>query len=633
MSRAIETTTEKKRSGLTWPGLLSVCAASAASSVLTLLAFPPVGWWALAFVAPMPLLWAASRLVGLRGRARLGMAVAATLGMIPMWAWQQQWVFGVSALGAVLLVIYLAMYAGAFVWLASWVAARVRTPVWVAGPVLWAGLEWFRGEVMFDGYPWLMAGHPLIEWTLLAHAGAVVGASGVSLLTLLVAGVAYGVFASRGRRRVLAGAGLVVVAAVWAATSASALFLGVIESSGTLRVAVVQTNVPQGDKQGWTPPQRMVDLDRMLELTVRACDIEPVPDLVVWPETMFPGAALDPDSIDEERAASLIWSTDLDEEWPQLQYVVFTGVDGIDAPEPIPGPFEMRGRLVMPTTVPADSVLAWQRELGVPFLIGAEGYDGLRLEVDPETGAVESGWDASFNSTYLLRDGRMVGERYDKMHLTPFGEVMPYISSWPWLEKMSLRLGIGASGMTFNLDAGRKPAWHVVETEAGPVRVGTPVCFEGVMPGVCRRLAYADGERRADVLIQLTNEGWFGGFDTGRRQHLQIVRWRALELGTPVVRAANTGVSAVIDPYGRVLETGVERGDPAGDSRVDGVLFGEVPLPAGATVYARLGDLAGWLGLIGAGIWVIAAGVLGRSERSQRPGTEETDKHGGGSAT
>jgi len=163
VSRAIETTTPKKHLGLAWSGRASVCAASAVSSSLTLLAFPPVGWWVLAFVAPMPLLWAASRVVGARGRARLGMAVAATLGMAPMWAWQQQWVFGVSALGAVLLVIYLAMYGGAFVLMASWVGFRLRWPVWVAGPVLWAGLEWFRGAVMFDGYPWLMAGHPLIE--------------------------------------------------------------------------------------------------------------------------------------------------------------------------------------------------------------------------------------------------------------------------------------------------------------------------------------------------------------------------------------------------------------------------------------------------------------------------------------
>jgi len=631
VSRAIETTTPKTRVGLAWSGRASVCAASAASSVLMLSAFPPVDWWVLAFVAPMPLLWAASRAVGVRGLARLGMVVAATLGMAPMWAWQQQWVFGVSALGAVLLVIYLSMYAGAFVWLASWIGARSRAPVWVAGPVLWAGLEWFRGVVMFDGYPWLMAGHPLIESPALARAGTVVGASGVSLLTLLVAGAVYGLVASRGKWRVTAGAGLVAVAAVWAVLAV--LPRGVTETGGSMRVAVVQTNVPQDNKQGWSPPQRMMDLDRMLELTVQASDSEPRPDLVVWPETMFPGAALDPTSINEERAASLIWSTGPEEEWPELHYVVFTGVDGIDAPEPVPGPFEMAGRLVMPTTVAPDSVLAWQRRLGVPFLIGAEGYDGLRLEVDPETGAVESGWDASFNSTYLLRNGRMVGERYDKMHLTPFGEVMPYISAWPWLEKMFLRVGIGAAGMTFSLDAGDTPVEHLVETEGGLVRVATPVCFEGVMPGVCRRMAYADGARRADVLIQLTNEGWFGDFDAGRRQHLQIVRWRALELGTSVVRAANTGVSAVIDPYGVVLRSGVGQGGSGSDSRVDGVLLGEVPLASGETAYARFGDVVGWAGLAGAGIWVVAAGVLGRSERSQRPGTEETDKHGGGSAT
>ncbi|MDQ7014702.1 MAG: nitrilase-related carbon-nitrogen hydrolase [Planctomycetota bacterium] len=612
-----------------WSDRSSVCAASAVSSVLVLLAFPPYGagvLWVLAFVAPMPLFWAASRVTDHRPGARLGGAVAATLGMAPMWAWQQQWVFEVSALGAVLEVLYLSMYAGAFVWVASWGKARLHAPVWMAGPLLYAGLEWFRSGVMFGGYPWLMAGHPLIESEVLAKAGTVVGASGVSLMTLLLAGGAYGLFAARGKWRLGAVGMALATIGLWAGLSALST---PVTAEDTMRVAVVQTNVPQNNKLGWSPPQRMLDFERMLELTQRACSIDPLPDLVVWPETMFPGAALDPNSINEERAASLIWSTERDIAWPLLRFSVYTGPEGIDDPQPISGPFTMGERLVMPTTVPASSLLEWQRQLGVPFLIGAEGYDGLTLDVDPQTGIVDSSWEGSFNSTYLLRDGRMVGERYDKMHLTPFGEVMPYISAWPWLEKVFLRVGIGASGMTFTLDAGETVTRHLVKTEVGLVRVATPICFEGIMPSVCRRLVYTDGQRQADVLIQMTNEGWFGSFDAAREQHLQIVRWRALELGTSVVRAANTGISAVIDPWGKVIESGVA----GGESLVDGVLWGQPPLAVGETVYARIGDLAGWVSLIGAGFWVLAAGVAGRSQRSQSPDPKETDKHRGTPAT
>ncbi|MBZ0172048.1 MAG: hypothetical protein K8E66_06685, partial [Phycisphaerales bacterium] len=101
----------KTRITLGWSRRASVCAASAIAGVLTILAFPPIGLWPLAFLAPVPLLWAAERARG----ARLGAAAAATLGMAPMWAWQQQWVFGVSALGAPAMVVYLSLYAGAFV--------------------------------------------------------------------------------------------------------------------------------------------------------------------------------------------------------------------------------------------------------------------------------------------------------------------------------------------------------------------------------------------------------------------------------------------------------------------------------------------------------------------------------------
>ena len=603
---------EKKRVELGWSRRSSVCVAGALSGVLTLLAFPPVGLWVLAFVAPLPLVWAAGAVEG----KRWGAAIAATIGMAPAWAWQEQWIFGVSAIGAPLLVVYLSLYAGGFVWLCSWARDRLRVPEWVVGPVVWAGLEMLRGEVVGHGYPWLLAGHPLVESAQLSAAGSVVGAYGVSFLMVVVAIGAYGVVVSKGRWR-LVGAGLTACgAAAWAGLSMGPR----VATDSVMRVAVVQTNVPQGVKLGWPPAERMRDLDRMLELTVGACEAQRRPELVVWPETMFPGAALDANSLNEERAADLSWVTSLDTAWPALRYLVYRGPDGIDAPVPIAGPFERGDRLIIPTAVASDSVLSWQGRLGVPFLIGAEGIDGLRLDVEPGTGAITEEHDAMYNSTYLIQGGRVVGERYDKMQLTPFGEVMPYISAWPWLEQTLLRIGVGAGGMAFNLDAGDRAVTHVVQTEAGLVRVATPICFEGIMPGVCRRLAYSGGERQADVLIQLTNEGWFKGFDAGREQHLQIVRWRAVELGTAVVRAANTGVSVVIGPDGQVLDRGV----PEGDSRVDGVLAAEVPLAVGETLYARVGDLVGWVNLALLGGILVAGMVAGRGRQSpEPPGADE----------
>lgn len=606
-----------------WSRRSSVCAASALSGVLTMLAFPPFGVWFLAFVAPLPLVWAAGHVRG----GRFGALIAATLGMAPAWAWEQQWVFGVSAVGAPLMVLHLALYAGVFVWVLSWASERLRAPVWLLGPVVWAGLEMLRGVVLWEGYPWLLAGHPVIGSVWLARAAGVIGAFGVSFLTVAVGMSAYGVVVSRGRWRAAGAVLLAGVCAVWVVLSSRPP----VATEGVLRVAVVQTNVAQSVKLGWPANERMRDLDRMLELSREACEAETAPELVVWPETMFPGGALDADSLNEVRAAEREvgpwWSTEGDAAWPVLRYICTRGDLGVDPAQAVRGPLESRGRLWMYQSVAADSLFAMQEHFGAPFLVGAEGTDGLSLPVSASTGRIEYHDEGMFNSSYLLDGGRVVGERYDKMQLTPFGEVMPYISSWPWLERQLLRIGVGAEGMAFELTAGSRPVTHVVQTASGLVRVATPICFEGIMSGVCRRLAYSGGERQADVLIQLTNEGWFGGFDGAREQHLQIVRWRAVELGTSVVRAANTGVSAVIGPDGRVLVRGVG----AGDWRVDGVLWGEAPLATGGTVYARFGDVVGWANLAGLGAILLAGMVIGRRGH-QRRGAPAADEEGGGSA-
>lgn len=606
---------ETKPRRVDWRRLGEAFAASLAASLLTWLSFPPASLWWLSFAAPVPLLWAAER----AGERRLSAALGAAAGAVPLWAWQQQWIFGVSAPGATLLVLYLSFYAGAVVLVGAWLSRRLRAPVWALWPVLWCAAELLRGRIVGYGYPWLLTGHPLIESPLPARAGSVIGAYGVSLLTVAMGAAAWGAVRERGRRRLVAGAALCSVIVGWGALSTAAPPSRV----GELRVAVVQTNVPQSVKGGWSPPERLADLDRMLEMTIEAARAEPRPDVIVWPETMFPGAALDSASLETERAARLVWFTDAGVRWPPLEHVLWRGPDGTDEPFEMTAPIERGGRLAMPTIAAADSLLVWQERLGVPILVGAEGVEGLRLEVSEVDGTVREENLGRFNSSYLIVGGQARPERYDKLHLTPFGEVMPYVSTWDWLESLFLRVGIGAAGMEFDLEAGERPVSHELPTEAGPVRVATPICFEGIMPGVCRRLAYEGGGRRADLLVQMTNEGWFGGFDPAREQHLQILRWRAVELGLSVVRAANTGVSALIDPAGRVLGRGVQ----GGDSNASGVLAGTVPLAAGGTVYGRLlGDSVAWAALAVSG-GLVAAGVWrgrGQSRRDRR-----TDKRVG----
>ncbi|MEO1129092.1 MAG: apolipoprotein N-acyltransferase, partial [Planctomycetota bacterium] len=380
------------------------------------------------------------------------------------------------------------------------------------------------------------------------------------------------------RRRVVIGAGGFVFGAammVAATGAATPRFLDASER-GPVRVGLVQTNLPQDNRMAWSLRDRVSDLEDFLRLSRNvAAD---GPDFIVWPETMFPGSTLSPDAIDAEREAGLFHAD-----------------------------------LGLASTFFVDRLLDGQRDIGVPMIVGAIGVDGFEV-VLLDSGGVDFDVDARFNSTFVVRDGAIAAERYDKMHLTPFGEVMPYISAWPWLERQLL--AIGARGMAFDLDAGRDPVVHVLPTAAaGDVRVATPICFEVTADWVPRRLVTEGGERRADLMVHLTNDGWFGQFAGGRANHQLITRWRCIELATPAVRCANTGISSSIDARGRVLAE-----QPGW---TDGTLTVEVMLPPedALTIFARLGDVAGFTSLLA----TVVLGVLGvvRGRRTAKTAPKE----------
>jgi apolipoprotein N-acyltransferase len=163
------------------------------------------------------------------------------------------------------------------------------------------------------------------------------------------------------------------------------------------------------------------------------------------------------------------------------------------------------------------------------------------------------------------------------MHLVPFGEYLPFQS---FLESLGLmQLTKVRGGYIPGVE--RKP----IATPAAPPFLPL-VCYEIVFPGD----AVPQGERPG-WLVNLTNDGWFGN-SSGPYQHLQQARVRAIEEGLPLVRAANTGVSAVIDPLGRTV-----RSLPLG---IEGVLDSSLPRALEPTVYARLRDAPLWLVMLAA---------------------------------
>lgn len=157
------------------------------------------------------------------------------------------------------------------------------------------------------------------------------------------------------------------------------------------------------------------------------------------------------------------------------------------------------------------------------------------------TGVVAQAADKMPLNSALLTgaDGKIVS-RYDKVHLVPFGEFVP----WP----------LGALTKKVSSEAGDfAPGRDVVVSSIGTGRIGTFICYESVFPGYVRRFVTSG----AQVLINISNDAWYGKSEA-RRQHLEIVRMRAAENHRWILRATNNGITAAIDPAGRVIRTANE---------------------------------------------------------------------------
>lgn len=212
---------------------------------------------------------------------------------------------------------------------------------------------------------------------------------------------------------------------------------------------------------------------------------------------------------------------------------------------------------------------ALSASVGMPIVAGAAETEKFAAAANDGLSTVER--DA-WNSAYLVAGGAVVGDPYRKRVLMPFGEYLPLRGTldWSWLGVPDVADGQAGDG-----DA----AFDIPGASAGPIRVATTICWESEFAALTRR-SVADGAR---VMVQLTNDAWFG--DTrAAAQHNMASVMRAVENRVPVVLASNTGPSQVIDSHGRIAAR-VE-----GHGR-RGVASASVPLgAAGGTVYTRVGE-------------------------------------------
>jgi apolipoprotein N-acyltransferase len=197
-----------------------------------------------------------------------------------------------------------------------------------------------------------------------------------------------------------------------------------------------------------------------------------------------------------------------------------------------------------------ERVLRLARELGVPMLVGSPDSTERRL----------------YNSAFLITPEGRIAERYDKRHLVPFGEYVPLQPLLFFVEKMVVGIG----------DFGRGRDATVFRLDGLPF--GTMICYEVIFPHEVGEFARAG----ARLLVNITNDAWFGR-SGAPAQHLAMAALRAVENGSYLVRAANTGISAVIAPSGAI--------QAATELFTEAAIAGRVRLREAETFYTRTGGL------------------------------------------
>jgi apolipoprotein N-acyltransferase len=387
--------------------------------------------------------------------------------------------------------------------------------------------EWLRGHVL-SGFPWNTFGYALTAPLPLAQSASVIGLWGLTF-------VAVAVFSSPavladdvdGTRQRWLPLGL-----AGAALALLAMF-GTVRLAGTstqfvdgVKLRIMQPNLPQDTKFNYGAKQAV--MARYLSLSDRASG---------------------PDSKGVRDVTHLIWPESA------FPFLLTREPDALAQ---------------IADLLPAGTVLI----TGAARAASAAPGEPLRH---------------AYNSIYVIDHDGSILTVYDKVHLVPFGEYLPFqalLESFGLMQLTKVQGGFLAGDR-------RRPM-----TIPGAPRALPLICYEIIFSGD----VVARGER-PNWLLNLTNDGWFGN-STGPHQHFQQARVRAIEEGLPLVRAANTGISAVVDPLGRVIKS-----LPLG---ADGIIDAPLPVRLEPTIFARFGDL--WTALL-----VVVSIVFCAGARSREP--------------
>ena len=413
----------------------------------------------------------------------------------------------------VLFCVYVGLVHGLFGAVLTWIASRRsfgQRGLILAAPFVWVGAEFFRARII--GFPWDLLGTVLVDNIPLSRIASVTGVYGLSFEIMLMNAALVAILYGRRERRVLM-------------LAAAILIIGIVETgsflepppaipTGTARL--VQPNISLD--QQWNAESYNKTLADLKQISIpqlgEGMPGDPLPDLVIWPESPAPFFAND-------------------SRFKQTLSDIATGANAY-------------------------------------VLAGTIGvlHDGDNSQL--------------FNSAGLVAPNGDWLARYDKIHLVPFGEYVPFKNLFSFANKLTKEVGDYV------------PGTQRLVLPVHSYKLGTFICYESIFPDEIREFA----NNGAGLLVNISNDGWFG--DTGAPgQHLRMARMRAVENDRWVLRATNTGITATIDPYGRVVQQARRNAQVA------------VNMPYGVvtstTFYTRHGDWFAWMCVLACAIIAVLA--------------------------
>ncbi len=439
-----------------------------------------------------------------------------------------------SWLGAILLFLLLALYLSLFYGFFALSFSWLSSRCRL-GPTLVSPLLWVSAEYLrgqlMTGFPWCLLGYAAVDNTNLAQLATLTGVYGLSFVLIIVNTALAAFFLAPSRTSLFR---LAFIALGICVLTMFFALQGQVSEGLKHYVRIVQPNIDLGQK--WDLESKTNLLDELSQLSLPSAAKQPKDDvepvrLILWPETPTP----------------FYFNHDAD--------------------------FRRRMQNV------AELSKGY-------FLFGF---------VDFRPSAGNASQRDPYNSVGLISPVGVVISQYDKIHLVPFGEYIPYANLFFFVDKISTEVG------------NFKPGDHVVVSalENGH-KLGAFVCYESVVPDLVRLFTKGG----AEVLVNVTNDAWFGNSDAPF-QHLNMARMRAIENHRYLLRAANNGISCVIDPYGRVLRT-VERNQRT-------VLESSFEFNTVLTPYAQYGDVFAWVCLV-MSLWIIGNEIRKEWSRNKNRG-------------